>query len=97
MLGVTLFGIFLTPVFYYVIQWVSDKRGGPRRREEADSPEAEGSHGDGVAHGGDGQHHPGPHPVPVHGEPALANGHGHGNGDGNGHVGAQPQTTHAGH
>jgi multidrug efflux pump len=25
MLGVTLFGIFLTPVFYYVIQWVSDK------------------------------------------------------------------------
>ncbi|HBI43256.1 MAG TPA: transporter, partial [Planctomycetales bacterium] len=24
MLGVTLFGIFLTPVFYYVIQWVSD-------------------------------------------------------------------------
>ena len=32
MLGVTLFGIFLTPVFYYVIQWVSDRRGGPRRR-----------------------------------------------------------------
>jgi multidrug efflux pump subunit AcrB len=26
MLGVTLFGIFLTPVFYYVIQWVSDRR-----------------------------------------------------------------------
>jgi multidrug efflux pump len=26
MLGVTLFGIFLTPVFYYVIQWVIDKR-----------------------------------------------------------------------
>ncbi len=26
MLGVTLFGIFLTPVFYYVIQWVSDWR-----------------------------------------------------------------------
>jgi multidrug efflux pump len=24
MLGVTLFGIFLTPVFYYVIQWASD-------------------------------------------------------------------------
>jgi multidrug efflux pump len=24
MLGVTLFGIFLTPVFYYVIQWFSD-------------------------------------------------------------------------
>jgi len=26
MLGVTLFGIFLTPVFYYVIQWVNDRR-----------------------------------------------------------------------
>jgi multidrug efflux pump len=25
MLGVTLFGIFLTPVFYYVIQWFGDK------------------------------------------------------------------------
>jgi multidrug efflux pump subunit AcrB len=27
MLGVTLFGIFLTPVFYYVIQWFKDQRG----------------------------------------------------------------------
>jgi multidrug efflux pump len=26
MLGVTLFGIFLTPVFYYVIQWFADRR-----------------------------------------------------------------------
>jgi hypothetical protein len=26
MLGVTMFGIFLTPVFYYVIQWWSDHR-----------------------------------------------------------------------
>jgi multidrug efflux pump subunit AcrB len=25
MLGVTLFGIFLTPVFYYVIQWIKDR------------------------------------------------------------------------
>jgi hypothetical protein len=24
MLGVTLFGIFLTPVFYYVIQWFGE-------------------------------------------------------------------------
>src|SRR5947209_13803796 len=32
MLGVTLFGIFLTPVFYYVIQWFADRRG---RAEEA--------------------------------------------------------------
>jgi multidrug efflux pump len=28
MLGVTLFGIFLTPVFYYVIAWVSEFRAG---------------------------------------------------------------------
>src|SRR5581483_4557418 len=26
MLGVTLFGIFLTPVFYFVIQWLKDQR-----------------------------------------------------------------------
>jgi multidrug efflux pump subunit AcrB len=36
MLGVTLFGIFLTPVFYYVIQWFNDWRspGHPRRQAE---------------------------------------------------------------
>ncbi|HMF19016.1 MAG TPA: multidrug efflux RND transporter permease subunit, partial [Gemmataceae bacterium] len=28
MLGVTIFGIFLTPVFYYVIQWVKDRQNG---------------------------------------------------------------------
>jgi multidrug efflux pump len=28
MLGVTLFGIFLTPVFYYVVQWVKELRTG---------------------------------------------------------------------
>jgi hydrophobe/amphiphile efflux-1 (HAE1) family protein len=27
MLGVTLFGIFLTPIFFYVIQWITDRRG----------------------------------------------------------------------
>jgi hypothetical protein len=26
MLGVTLFGIFLTPVFFYLIQWLKDRR-----------------------------------------------------------------------
>ena len=31
MLGVTLFGIFLTPVFYYVIQWVKEWRSGGER------------------------------------------------------------------
>jgi len=33
MLGVTLFGIFLTPVFYYVIQWFG------QRKQEQDHPE----------------------------------------------------------
>jgi multidrug efflux pump len=35
MLGVTLFGIFLTPVFYYVIQWFIDRREGSDRSPEA--------------------------------------------------------------
>jgi len=34
MLGVTLFGIFLTPVFYFVIQWFKDRR--PDRVVEGD-------------------------------------------------------------
>ena len=33
MLGVTLFGIFLTPVFYYVIQWFAERRRRRRRRD----------------------------------------------------------------
>jgi len=36
MLGVTLFGIFLTPVFFYVIQWIGDRR--ERRRENDPVP-----------------------------------------------------------
>jgi len=31
MLGVTFFGIFLTPIFYYVIQWFSDRRAAASR------------------------------------------------------------------
>jgi hypothetical protein len=30
MLGVTLFGIFLTPVFFYVIGRLTERRGKPR-------------------------------------------------------------------
>src|SRR5262249_33922592 len=33
MLGVTLFGIFLTPVFYNVVQWVNDLRAKPEASE----------------------------------------------------------------
>jgi multidrug efflux pump subunit AcrB len=45
MLGVTLFGIFLTPVFFYVIQWLMDRRG---RAVRAAVPEPSGD-GNGVA------------------------------------------------
>ena len=38
MLGVTLFGIFLTPVFYYVIQWLQDWRQRLRRRARSHRP-----------------------------------------------------------
>jgi hypothetical protein len=34
MLGVTLFGIFLTPVFYYVIEWINDQWRGRTARAE---------------------------------------------------------------
>ncbi len=38
MLGVTLFGIFLTPVFYYVVQWVNDLRAQPATEGEEMEP-----------------------------------------------------------
>jgi multidrug efflux pump subunit AcrB len=37
MLGVTIFGIFLTPVFYYVIQWFVDRRAAARTDDEDES------------------------------------------------------------
>jgi multidrug efflux pump subunit AcrB len=46
MLGVTLFGIFLTPVFYFVIQWVKDRRGGAAVEPEP-GPKRPGVDGDG--------------------------------------------------
>jgi multidrug efflux pump len=33
MLGVTLFGIFLTPVFYSIVRWFSDRHGSPGSRD----------------------------------------------------------------
>jgi multidrug efflux pump subunit AcrB len=41
MLGVTLFGIFLTPVFYNVIQWVSDRRAAAATLAAPGGPAAE--------------------------------------------------------
>ncbi|MGA2621805.1 MAG: efflux RND transporter permease subunit, partial [Thermoguttaceae bacterium] len=40
MLGVTLFGIFLTPIFYYVIQWFADGRGAGRAADGPDGAPA---------------------------------------------------------
>ena len=56
MLGVTLFGIFLTPVFYYVIQWINDlisgdhgrvvpPLGGGHHSEAEEVEEPSGEHG----------------------------------------------------
>jgi multidrug efflux pump len=50
MLGVTLFGIFLTPVFYYVIQWFSDQRAEARKAEEQEDDAADGN-GQDAGHG----------------------------------------------
>jgi multidrug efflux pump len=55
MLGVTLFGIFLTPVFFYVIQWLTDRRAGRRKVVVIVS-----ENGNGVAHS-----------EPKHVEPAV--------------------------
>jgi HAE1 family hydrophobic/amphiphilic exporter-1 len=38
MLGVTFFGLFLTPVFYVAIRWLVLKLGRPRRRQPAAEP-----------------------------------------------------------
>jgi Cu/Ag efflux pump CusA len=44
MLGVTLFGIFLTPVFFYVLQWLGSRRGTgqPGQKSEVRSQRSEG-------------------------------------------------------
>ena len=47
MLGVTLFGIFLTPVFFYVIQWLIDRRRERRLAAVTLEPVEESPPGDG--------------------------------------------------
>jgi multidrug efflux pump subunit AcrB len=81
MLGVTLFGIFLTPVFYFVIQWAIDRRsesrdrGGVTDEEDLGPPPA--------AESGNGQARPGKR------APAFR---GDGNGDGESPVTTKPET-----
>jgi multidrug efflux pump subunit AcrB len=89
MLGVTLFGIFLTPVFYYVITWFSDRGTGPGHprivEEDGDDvvadEEASDEH---FVYHGDGE---------VIGVAANGNGLGRGNGLAHPHG----SSTHAGH
>jgi multidrug efflux pump len=38
MLGVTVFGIFLTPVFFFVIQWIGDRFGGQSSSHQPQAP-----------------------------------------------------------
>jgi len=41
MLGVTLFGIFLTPVFFYVIRWLGDRMYGIDHQDSIPDPESQ--------------------------------------------------------
>ena len=68
MLGVTLFGIFLTPVFYFVIQWFSDQRAdcASGRRRPAKSSDGENGAGE---PGGESD-------APIDGEPVKTSGNG---------------------
>jgi multidrug efflux pump subunit AcrB len=68
MLGVTLFGIFLTPVFYFVIQWISDRRA-PTRAADADEE-------DGGPDDGEVETEQQPVEFAPDGEPAAASGNG---------------------
>jgi multidrug efflux pump len=70
MLGVTLFGIFLTPVFYFVIQWVNDLISGDHG--QVVRPQGDAHHGNGQVveiEDPSGEHsvtRPDEHPVPTY-------------------------------
>lgn len=68
MLGVTLFGIFLTPVFFYVIQWVKDYFDVPVAKLSAPGPETARPAG----HGTDPERPSIPHHSPVEGSPRIS-------------------------
>jgi hypothetical protein len=61
MLGVTLFGIFLTPVFFNVIQWFTDRRA-IRRSTSPREDDAASANGDGHPHQ---SHHDGAAAEPI--------------------------------
>jgi multidrug efflux pump len=79
MLGVTMFGIFLTPIFFYVIQAFTDWRMGSNGGPRVALATAENGNGDQATNGseppvtpppaseqGDGQHHIVKNPPPAH-------------------------------
>jgi multidrug efflux pump subunit AcrB len=67
MLGVTMFGIFLTPVFYYVIQWFAD-----RRQKRMAGPSVTVFSGQVSLNGGNGIEH-----VEMEKKLEISDGHGH--------------------
>ncbi len=81
MLGVTLFGIFLTPVFYYVIQWFSDKTVSERGDDTEDGDDEPDDH----------HHAPG---VSANGHDGLSDGDGVPAVAGNGVAHATPHVVH---
>ncbi len=84
MLGVTMFGIFLTPVFYYVIQWYNDRRLARRaqRHQDEDRPQDYDGEGQSLI------------PAWASAAPVPVNGDGVANANGNGdlHVVAEGKT-----
>jgi multidrug efflux pump subunit AcrB len=91
MLGVTIFGIFLTPVFYYVIQRLGDLRPGARRERLQLEDESEHGH-DHAFHthvtdteAADEHADVQAHAEHVHGAHTAADGNGNGNGNGDGY------------
>jgi multidrug efflux pump len=59
MLGVTVFGIFFTPVFYVVIRWFSGRKAAPPRPVAEDSLAVVSSRADGSLALGHGSGHDG--------------------------------------
>jgi hypothetical protein len=47
MIGVTFFGVFLVPVFYYVLTWLADRRQTKSATTPAPDAAANGSHSSG--------------------------------------------------
>jgi hydrophobe/amphiphile efflux-1 (HAE1) family protein len=70
MLGVTLFGIFLTPVFFFVIQWLTSLRGAPEPTpsgpSDSDHNDSPGANGNGTVPHADGHARPQSVGVPAH-------------------------------